>query len=101
LCRRELESERQTVEAYADPAHRLSVLEPRVDVEGAVNEKRLGVLDAQRLNAIGALEPGVKRNAAGGQDGQVWGGLQQAGDLRHGTEEVLEVVEHQQQPSVA
>jgi hypothetical protein len=66
--------------------------------EGLVVVRRRGRRHGERQQRVLGLAPHAQRRAAGDQDDQAGAGGDEVGDRLGGAEQVLEVVEHQQQP---
>ena len=114
-CRRQLDRQRQPVQPPADLRHRRGVLrrkgEPGPDrlrpldeephrfvVEELFRRGRIHGRQRQRRHRVLALGPQPERQPAGGQHSEGRGGREQLADEGRGRNDLLEVVQHQEQP---
>ncbi len=96
--RGELQGERQAVEALADSANWRTVAEAGVHVTGALDEQGGGVVQRERLDAVLALAPDPERDPTRREHRRVRRAPDETHDRRRRFEQMLEVVEHEQQP---
>jgi hypothetical protein len=98
---RQLERERQTVQALTDGGDRLVGHETAADRTGALAEKRDRVVLGERLERVLALAREVKGRSRGDKQLHASGAREQLPEAGRRVEQVLRVVEQEQDLPVA
>jgi hypothetical protein len=94
----ELEREREAVEPAADRVDRRVRRERAADCAGALDEERRRLVRREWVERVLALAGEAQRRAARDEDAELARRGEQRREPRCGVEQVLEVVEHEQQP---
>ncbi len=96
--RRQLQRKREAVEPLADSANGGTVAEAGVHVTGTLDEEGGGIVERERFDAVLAFAPDAERDPARCEHCNVLCAPRKTHDGRSRLEQVLEVVEHEQQP---